>query len=115
MAGNPRFVPLAVSKEDITIHECYSYLSNGISWRSRRSNTTAHKRLTRGSTRHISPIQALTDLVNLILSGDLPTAVSEILFGARLLALGRKMEAYDQSLSVILLDDWRPNMQTGML
>jgi len=37
-----------------------------------------------------SLLQALSDLVNLILSGDLPTAVSEILFGSRLLALDKK-------------------------
>jgi len=57
-----------------------------------------------------SHLQDLVDFVNLILGGAFDKEVNSVIFGGRLIALSKKMEASDQSVWATLCEGWQPNV-----
>jgi hypothetical protein len=50
-------------------------------------------------------LRALTKLCNFLLSGQLPSEICHLLYGASLCALNKKMEELDRSLSETVCED----------
>lgn len=86
-ADNIRFSPLQVSQEDVL--KCVKTFPAGSSG-GPDGFTPQHLKDLLSGTADAELATALTDFINILLVGDLPLNVREIIFGARLIALQKK-------------------------
>lgn len=85
--NNSRFTPLQVSQEDVLkILSTFPAGSSG----GPDGLTAQHLKDFLSGAPDLSLASALTDLVNILLTGELPLNIREVIFGARLIALQKK-------------------------